>query len=188
MELIAEILQRHSPRSYSDQPVEREKLSLLFEAARWAPSSNNEQEWLYYYATTENAEAHRAFCDCLMDSNRRWAEKAPVILISCGRKQFARNGRENRHWMHDVGAANVSIALQAARLGLQVHQMAGFFPEKCIELLRLNPEEVEPVTMMVLGYPDSPDKLPDDLRDRELAPRTRKPVEEFVVEWPPVQQ
>ncbi len=182
MELTEVIRRRHSPRSFSDRPVSDEQLRLLFEAARWAPSANNEQEWSYYYATSAHPDTHRLLCGCLFESNRIWAEKAPVILVSCGRKVFSYNGKPNRHWMHDVGAANVSMALQAADLGLVLHQMAGFSVDRCAEMLRLDMEVTEPVTMMAVGYPGNPDDLPETLRERELQPRTRKGVEEFVYE------
>lgn len=182
MELIEAIAVRHSPRSFSGKPVGGEQLRLLFEAARWAPSANNEQQWSYYYASSEYPDAHRLLCSCLFESNRVWAEKAPVVMVSCGRKFFAYNGKPNRHWMHDVGAANVSMALQAASMGLALHQMAGFSVDRCAEMLGLDMEVVEPVTMMVVGYPDNADKLPEPLRERELQPRTRQGVEEFVYE------
>ncbi len=180
MELLDIIQKRWSPRSYAATAVTQQQLDLVFEAARWAPSSNNEQEWEYYYATADQPEAHAALAACMVDSNRAWAEKAPVIILSVGRKAFARNGKPNRHWMHDVGAANVSMALQAASMGLQLHQMAGFSIERCEKLLCLDLNTVEPVTMMTLGVPDSADKLPSPLREREVAPRTRKPASEFV--------
>lgn len=182
MELLDVIKKRHSPRSYSDKPLTQEQLHLLFEAARWAPSSNNEQEWSYYYATSEYPEAHKLLCSCLFEANRVWAERAPVVMVSCGRKVFGATGKPNRHWMHDVGAANVSMALQAADMGLALHQMAGFSVERCGEILGLDMAVTEPVTMMVVGYQDSADRLPDVLRDRELLPRERKGTEEFVFE------
>ena len=182
MELLDVIKKRHSPRSYSAEPVTEAQLRLLFEAARWAPSSNNEQEWSYYYATSGYPDAHKLLCSCLFESNRVWAERAPVVMVSCGRKVFAATGKPNRHWMHDVGAANVSMALQAVDMGLALHQMAGFSVERCAEMLGLDMEVTEPVTMMVVGYQDSADKLPDVLRDRELLPRERKGTEEFVFE------
>lgn len=182
MELSDVIKARHSPRSYRAEPVTETQLRLLFEAARWAPSSNNEQEWSYYYATSEYPEAHKQLCSCLFASNRVWAERAPVVMVSCGRKVFAATGKPNRHWMHDVGAANVSIALRAADMGLALHQMAGFSVERCAEILGLDMEVTEPVTMMVVGYQDGADRLPEVLRDRELLPRTRNRTEEFVFE------
>ena len=88
--------------------------------------------------------------------NRAWAPDAPVLLVSCGYKNFPGTDVYNRHWMHDVGAANISIALQAASMGMQLHQMAGFDVEACARLLGLDTEKIEPVTMMTLGYPGRP--------------------------------
>lgn len=180
--LMQAIAGRHSPRSFSDKRLTQEQLRLLFEAARWAPSSNNEQEWSYYYATSDFPDAHKLLCSCLFESNRIWAERAPVVIVSCGRKLFGATGKLNRHWMHDVGAANVSMALQAEWMGLALHQMAGFSVDRCAQMLELNMEEVEPVTMMVAGYQDGADVLPDELQKRELQPRVRKELEEFVYE------
>lgn len=126
MKLIKAIEERWSPRSYDSRPVNEEQLALLFEAARWAPSCNNAQEWAYYYTTREYPEAHARLAECLTGGNRAWAPDAPVLLVSCGYKNFPRTDVYNRHWMHDVGAANISIALQAASMGMQLHQMAGF--------------------------------------------------------------
>lgn len=126
MKLIKAIEERWSPRSYDSRPVNEEQLALLFEAARWAPSCNNAQEWAYYYTTREYPEAHARLAECLTGGNRAWAPDAPVLLVSCGYKNFPGTDVYNRHWMHDVGAANISIALQAASMGMQLHQMAGF--------------------------------------------------------------
>ena len=153
MKLIKAIEERWSPRSYDSRPVNEEQLALLFEAARWAPSCNNAQEWAYYYTTREYPEAHARLAECLTGGNRAWAPDAPVLLVSCGYKNFPGTDVYNRHWMHDVGAANISIALQAASMGMQLHQMAGFDVEACTRLLGLDTEKIEPVTMMTLGYP-----------------------------------
>ena len=159
MKLIKAIEERWSPRSYDSRPVNEEQLALLFEAARWAPSCNNAQEWAYYYTTREYPEAHARLAECLTGGNRAWAPDAPVLLVSCGYKNFPRTDVYNRHWMHDVGAANISIALQAASMGMQLHQMAGFDVEACARLLGLDTEKIEPVTMMTLGYPGPADRL-----------------------------
>lgn len=183
MELLDAILKRHSPRSLGGV-VTDQMLNLLFEAARWAPSSNNEQEWSYYYVRKENAEAHEKLAACMVESNRVWASLAPVLMVSCGRKNFASKNRPNRHWMHDVGAANVSMALQAAEMGLQIHQMAGFHVEQCAEVLGLDLEQEEPVTMITIGFQKDPLLLPDvnGLREREVEPRVRRSQNEFVTE------
>ena len=103
-----------------------------------------------------------------------------MLLISCGYKNFPRTDVYNRHWMHDVGAANISIALQAASMGMQLHQMAGFDVEACARLLGLDTEKIEPVTMMTLGYPGLADRLAEPFRTRETLPRERKEVKSFV--------
>ncbi len=183
MKLLKAIQERWSPRSFKDFDVTSEQLALLFEAARWAPSSNNEQEWSYYYAHRTSApEAHALLCGCLTPGNQLWAPFAPVIMVSVGRHNFHYNDKPNRHWMHDVGAASVSLALQATSMGLQLHQMAGFDVSRCAGVLGLGPDE-EPVAMMVLGYPDSADKLPPALKERELAPRVRREVSEFAYDF-----
>lgn len=86
MKLIKTIEERWSPRSYDSRPVNEEQLALLFEAARWAPSCNNAQEWAYYYTTREYPEAHARLAECLTGGNRAWAPDAPVLLVSCGYK------------------------------------------------------------------------------------------------------
>ena len=198
MKLIKAIEERWSPRSYDSRPVNEEQLALLFEAARWAPSCNNAQEWAYYYTTREYPEAHARLAECLTGGNRAWAPDAPVLLVSCGYKNFPGTDVYNRHWMHDVGAANISIALQAASMGMQLHQMAGFDVEAekvwrelreqlgianleaCTRLLGLDTEKIEPVTMMTLGYPGPADRRAKPFRTRETLPRERKEVKSFV--------
>ncbi|MDE5730102.1 MAG: nitroreductase family protein [Alistipes sp.] len=180
MILLEAIRRRWSPRSYRPDPVTREQLMLLFEAARWAPSSNNAQSWFYRYTTSDHPEAHARLAECLTGGNRAWAPQAPVLIVSCGRKFFPGTRTFNRHWMHDVGAANLSLALQATALGMQLHQMAGFDLDACSRLLGLDTEAEEPVTMMALGYPGAADALPEPFRSRELLPRTRKETDSFV--------
>ena len=153
MKLIKTIEERWSPRSYDSRPVNEEQLALLFEAARWAPSCNNAQEWAYYYTTREYPEAHARLAECLTGGNRAWAPDAPVLLFS---------------------------ALQAASMGMQLHQMAGFDVEACARLLGLDTEKIEPVTMMTLGYPGPADRLAEPFRTRETLPRERKEVKSFV--------
>ena len=138
------------------------------------------QEWAYYYTTREYPEAHARLAECLTGGNRAWAPDAPVLLVSCGYKNFPGTDVYNRHWMHDVGAANISIALQAASMGMQLHQMAGFDVEACTRLLGLDTEKIEPVTMMTLGYPGPADRLAEPFRTRETLPRERKEVKSFV--------
>lgn len=170
---------RRSPRAFADRRVEPEKLRSLLEAARWAPSSYNEQPWSFIVATKENPIEYERLLSCLVEGNIQWAQRAPVLMLSVAKLYFDRNRKGNRHAFHDVGLAIENLVIQATALGLFVHQMAGFHVEKARELFNI-PDGYEPVAMMALGYLGDSETLPDQLRERELAPRTRKPLKEFV--------
>jgi nitroreductase len=170
---------RWSPRAFADRPVEREKLLSVLEAARWAPSSNNEQPWHYFVATQQEPEEFARLLGCLVEKNQTWARHAPVLMLSVATTVFARGGKPNRHALHDTGQAVADLTVQATALGLYVHQMAGFSVEKARETYRL-PEHAEPVAALALGYLGDPATLPQDLRERELLLSPRKPIGEFV--------
>lgn len=172
---------RWSTVVFDDRPVPDDVLRSVLAAARWAPSSFNEQPWSYLVARREDGEAFGRMLSTLTEGNRRWAEEAPVLMISLASTVFERNGEENRHAFHDVGQASAQLSLQATALGLSVHQMAGFHPDRVRELYDL-PPEVEPVAAMALGYPGDPDEAPEERRERELSPRRRDPLPEFVFE------
>lgn len=179
---IEEILKRRwSPRAFSDRTVEREKLQSLFEAARWAASSFNEQPWSFIVTTKENPEEHAALVSCLTEKNQQWAQRAPVLMMSVAKLNFEKNGKPNRHAFHDVGLAVGNLIVQATALGLYVHQMAGFSVEKVREMYRV-PQAFEPVAAIAIGYPDDPNVLPEPFRAQEVGPRQRKPIESFVFE------
>ncbi|CAN0381258.1 unnamed protein product, partial [Phaeothamnion confervicola] len=128
---------RRSRRSYSNKPVEAEKIQSLFEAARWAPSSVNEQPWVYIYATKDQPELWNKIFDALNLNNQVWAKDAYLLVMSLTRKIFTRNGLVNNSAKYDLGAANAFLSLQAVELGLNVHQMGGFSPEKAHENLNV---------------------------------------------------
>ena len=177
---IQEILKRRwSPRAFADRMVESEKLRSLFEAARWAPSSFNEQPWFFIVATKEKLEEHARLLSCLVEKNQQWARLAPVLMVSIAKLKFEKTGKPNRHAFHDVGLAMGNMLVEATALGLCVHQMAGFSPEKVREIYGV-PEEFEPVAAIALGYAAEVDVLPDTFREQELGPRTRKPIGSFV--------
>ena len=177
---IHELLrERWSPRAFADRMVEPEKLRSLLEAARWAPSSFNEQPWSFIVATKEHPGEYERLLSCLVEGNIRWAQHAPVLMLSVAKLAFERNQKPNRHAFHDVGLAVENMVIQATALGLAVHQMAGFHVDKARELFSI-PDGHEPVAALVLGFPGDPAGLPEDLREREVAPRIRKPLESFV--------
>ncbi|HTU36280.1 MAG TPA: nitroreductase family protein [Candidatus Acidoferrum sp.] len=177
---IHEILsERWSPRAFDPRPVEPEKLRSLFEAARWAASSFNAQPWYFIVATKDDSENYRKVLESFVEFNQGWAKNAPAVGLSVARLNFEHNSQANRHAFHDVGQAAANLAVEATALGLQVHQMAGILPEKARELFEI-PTGYEAVAGFALGYPGSPESLPQQLKERELGQRTRKPLASFV--------
>jgi nitroreductase len=177
---IEEILRRRwSPRAFSDRLVEPEKLQRLFEAARWAASSFNEQPWNFIVATKQKPEEHARLLSCLVEGNQRWARAAPVLMVSVAKLNFDKTGKPNRHAFHDVGLAVQNMVVQATALGLFVHQMAGFSPEKVREIYGV-PDGFDPVAAMGIGYGVAKDELPEAFREFDLGARSRKPVSGFV--------
>ncbi|MBD1824828.1 nitroreductase family protein [Cyanobacteria bacterium FACHB-DQ100] len=170
---------RWSPLAFSDRPVEPEKLASVLEAARWAASSFNEQPWSFIVAAKDNPEEFDRLLGCLAEGNQEWAKSAPILMISVAKLNFEKNGNENRHAFHDVGAAEANLAAQATALGLHVHQMAGFDVAKAKELYGI-PQGYEPVDAIALGYLGDPHQLSERLQQRLSAPRSRKPIQDFV--------
>jgi nitroreductase len=178
-ELHELIRRRWSPRAFADRPVEPAKLHTLFEAARWAPSCYNEQPWSFLVATKEQQTAYDEIFASLVPGNQAWAGTAPVLAISVAKRHFEKNGKPNPHYWHDVGLAMGNLCLQATDLGLFVHQMMGFSADRVRQSFSV-PEGHEPVAAIAIGYAGDPAMLPDGLREREVAPRERRPMESFV--------
>ena len=169
---------RWSPRAFSNRTVELEKLTSLLEASRWAASSYNEQPWSFIVATADRPAEYSRLLSCLVEFNQSWAQSAPVLILSVAKLHFG-NGLENRHALHDVGAAVSNLSTQALALDLFVHQMAGFDVEKARSDFGI-PDGYEPVATIAIGYLGDPQTLPESLREQELASRTRKPFNEFI--------
>ena len=176
--LIESISRRWSPRAFATTPVSQDRLRQLLEAARWAPSCYNAQPWTFIVGTQDNPETFRKLSKCLVPVNQAWAAKAPVLMLALAELNFAHNGKPNRHAAHDVGLALGNLLNQATILSLQAHLMAGFSGNTARELFAV-PDTHDPVTMLALGYPGDPESLPDTLREKELAPRTRKSLDEI---------
>lgn len=170
-------IERWSPRAFSDKPVEQEKLDILFEASRWAPSCYNDQPWMYVYADSE--ETLPAFRELLVEQNRVWADKAPVLAIIFARKKFTFNDNVNDWAEFDAGSAWMSLALQARELGLYAHAMAGFYKDKACEALGVPAQEYTPCAAIAIGYPGSLSGLPEQLAKNE-SPNERRPASSFV--------
>jgi len=175
------LAERRSLRAFSPRTVEPEILGSLLEAARWAPSCANEQPWSFIVAVKDDKPNFDRLLSCLIDFNLEWARHAPVLILSIARMIFQSTGKPNRHAFHDVGLATAALTVQATASGLVVHQMAGFDVEKARREFSI-PQDHEPVAVSAIGYPGNPADLPEKLRQKELAPRHRKPLADFVFE------
>lgn len=170
---------RWSPRTFTERPVEPEKVQRLLEAARWAPSCFNEQPWVFILATADQPAEYSKLLSCLVAGNQVWAKRAPLLMISVAKLHFDHNGQPNAHAFHDVGLAVGNLVVQATAMDLVVHQMAGILQETIREFYSL-PTGYDPLTGLAIGYQGDLHALPDLLREREQASRSRKALKEFV--------
>lgn len=172
------IRSRWSPRSFTGKPVDNELLLQLFEAASWSFSANNSQPWRYIYAHRANTPAFEKLFNCLAGGNQPWAKNASVLILALA-KVTTEDGKPLKWAYHDLGAANMCLLLEATANGLHGHPMAGFDAAKATADFNI-PDGYEPHVMIALGYLDLPEKLDEPFKTRELTPRTRKPIDEFV--------
>ncbi len=179
------IANRWSPRAFTDQPVSTEDLRRIFTAASWAASSTNEQPWRFLLGR-KGDQTFTKILDSMAEANQVWAKHAPVLLLSVGKNTFSPGpytGQHNPYALHDTGAASAYLALQTSALGLSAHGIGGFDHEKARAHFNI-PADFEIGACWAIGYLGDPDSLPERLNERELAPRTRKPLAEFVfAEW-----
>lgn len=166
------LARRQSPKGFLPLPVEPEKLQSIFEAARWAPSSRNEQPWRFIVASkSENPTEFEELFSTLNDSNKLWANQASVLIAVAAKLTSSRDAKPNRHALYDTGGAVANLTVQAVALGLQVHQMAGFNSQALRELYEV-PSDFELMTVLAIGFPDE-----SLLGQRQ---RVRKELSEFV--------
>lgn len=171
---------RWSGRAYdADQSVSKEQVVSLLEAARWAPSCFGDQPWRYVVCNkADNLQAWQAAFDCLVPGNQGWAVNAPVLLLICADTLFGHNDKPNKWAAYDTGAATENLCLQATALGLMAHQMGGFDADKARKTFNV-PERFQILAMVTVGYQASVDSLSGEVKERELAARSRKPLEEL---------
>lgn len=175
------IRSRWSARAFAPQPIEEAMMHQLFEAASWTSSSMNEQPWIYLFAHRSDSERFARFLGCLSGGNQVWAQHAAVLVLSIARKNFARDGAFNRHYLHDTGAATTTLLLEAIQNGIYGHIMGGFDMEKAVAEFGVDPAQHEVAAFIALGYLGQPDDLPEPFKTRETTPRTRKNLSDFVV-------
>lgn len=172
-------LRRWSPRAMSGEGIPHEELMHLFEAARWAPSTYNEQEWRFLYA--HRGSPHwPTFFGLLAEANQVWCQRAGVLMVIVSHKVFSRNGKPNPVHAFDTGAAFENMALQSTAMNLVVHAMAGFDQQRAVRELAI-PDDYAVQAMVAVGRPGSVDDLPESVRAGEV-PTGRKPIAEFICE------
>ena len=183
-EILPHILEHWSPRSLTGDPIPREELFAIFEAARFAPSSYNEQPWRLIYAERGTPEFDK-FKTILMEVNWIWAQKASALAMLVGKDDLTHNSEPNKCTAFDCGCAWGFMALEATRRGYVLNAMIGYFPEEAIDLIGI-PEGYAPQVVIAVGKLAPRDFLPDELAEREY-PKPRKPQQEYVFEgvFPP---
>jgi len=179
-EIVDLLARRWSTRAFSNRPVDAETLLRLFEAARWAPSSVNEQPWLYLYATKDQTDLWNRILESLHDSNKVWAKNAAALVLFISRTTFEHNGEPSITHSYDTGAAWQNFALEGALRGLVVHGMEGFDYERARAELQI-PAEFQVEAMAAVGKPGSPETLPEKLRQQE-APNSRRSIKQSISE------
>ena len=172
-------LKRWSPRALSGEPVSAQDLNRLFEAARWAPSTYNEQEWRFLYARRDTPH-WETFMNILAEANQAWCKNAGVLIVVLSKKTFTRNGKPNPVHTFDAGLSSMNLLLQAASMGLVGHGMAGFDREKARTNLRV-PDDYSVEAMIAIGHHGNPEDLPEQVRAGEK-PSDRKKIAEFTRE------
>lgn len=175
--------QRWSRRSFSDQPLTGKEIGEIFDAGRQVASCYNEQPWRIILAGKEDNHYQDLF-DCLVEFNQKWCKTAPCLAVALGKLKFDKNGKENRHAFHDVGAFLSVASLRAMELGIYTHEMAGFSADKVREKLNI-PDGYEPITMFTLGRPGNEDELPQQIAEKENPNSSRNGINTFLFsgEW-----
>lgn len=172
-------VKRWSPRAMSGKPVSDADLMRLLEAARWAPSTYNEQEWRFLYAHRDTAN-WKTFMDILAEANQAWCAKAGVLIVVLSKKTFTRNGKPNPVHTFDAGLASENLLLQAAAMKLVGHGMAGFDRDKARSSLNV-PDDYAVEAMIAVGHHGDPNDLPEQMRAGET-PSGRRPIAEIACE------
>jgi len=173
------LLDRWSPRAMSGEEITHEELMRLFEAARWALSSFNAQQWRALYAR-RGTEHWQTFLDLLVTANKVWAKNAAVLVVFISRKRFEHDNEASITHSYDCGAAWENFALQGFRQGLVVHGMEGFDYERARKELRI-PDQFQVEAMAAVGKPGPKELLPEKLQARE-SPNDRRNLFESIFE------
>ncbi|MDD3739702.1 MAG: nitroreductase family protein [Bacteroidales bacterium] len=184
MDMLELIKSRRSPRGFFDKQVSEEDLNKIFDAGRWAASSYNGQPWRFIYADKEkNPELYETLLGIMVEFNQAWVKAAPVLILTMVRVKYEHTGEKYLHAWHDLGLAVGNMSIMAQSLGISLHTMGGFDPDKAREELNI-PNSLEPVTMIAVGYGGLPGNLPLDIYKMEILPRERKEITEIAFNKP----
>lgn len=176
-DILPVLKNRWSPRVFGDEPITEDKLRHLFEAGRWAPSSNNLQPWVLIWGIKGTKVFDRVF-NCFGEFNQSWASNAQALVLG-GYKKTNNDGNENFHALHDLGLFMGNVSAQAQHMGIALHQMAGIDYEKARKEFKL-PEDYHIATATAIGYYGGEiDNLPRGLQEEELKKRSRKSQNSF---------
>lgn len=178
-EINSVFVNRWSPRGMTGEELDDEDLMALFEAARWAPSSYNNQPWRFIYAK-RNTKSWNSLFDLLVEGNKAWAKDSAALVVLISRKNFEYNGKPSVTHQLDAGAAWENLALEACFRGIVTHGVEGFDYQRARQELDI-PEDYDVMAMIAIGKKGSKEKLPGPLRDRE-SPTDRKPLTEITME------
>lgn len=170
---------RWSPRAFDGTSLGEDEIGSLFEAARWAPSCFNDQPWRFVVARRDDTESFERIVSCLAEANQTWARHAGLLGIGAITERFAHNDEPNAWAEHDLGLALGHLVLQATAMGLHAHMMAGFDADRAREALGF-PEGVKPHVAFAVGRQGDVSQLPETLRERESAPRSRRALDEIL--------
>ncbi len=180
--MLNELLKnRYSPRAFSSKAIEEEKVKSLFDAAKWAPSSMNEQPWRFIIARKDDVIKHSQLVNILKEQNQTWAKNAPLLVLVVAKLTHELNGRENHYALYDSASAAAHLTFQAAHLGLYIRQMGGFDKAKAKEVYQI-PDGYEPVTVLAIGYKGNLEEFPEDIQKFEKSVRIRKELDEILFE------
>ena len=173
------LAERWSPYAFTDKGVDEADLLALFEAARWAASSYNEQPWRFIVTRREDTAAFEKVLSCLVPFNQGWARHAPVLALGLVQTLRPGDGSPNAAAQHDLGLAAASLTVEATHRGLSVHQMSGIVADRIRKIWTL-PDDVLPLTALAIGRATPVEAAPEDMRDRQARPRERRRLPEFV--------
>ncbi|QDV30984.1 malonic semialdehyde reductase [Planctopirus ephydatiae] len=178
VEIHSLIQHRWSPLSFRPEPLTKLQIIQICEAARWAPSSYNDQPWSFLLAPRDDQAAFEKLLGCLMEANQSWAKNCGLLVLAVARTTLKKTGKPNKFGLHDTGMATFSMMLQAEALGLRAHAMGGFNAVHARAMYAI-PENCELASVIAFGHPGDASNLPDDLRTRDASSRERQPLSQM---------